>query len=272
MAAQAGTNLANVSFNYKAGRAAPADKAGGTAPAESVSRAATPAERFDASGSSAPVRQGMLSAVAVRRAAVLAFAIAAASGITAALLTDPRLLWVGVAGVTAGWGYSAPPIRLAYRALGVITVFMFFGPAMVLGTHYLATGASSSAAAVVALAIGLLAANVMHVNDLRDLESDREHGKHTLAAIIGRPASIALIVAMVIGAAATIVVAVSLGTLPRTAFAALLGAPLAWRELRVVACERDFAALNRAWFLAVKLHGASGGLLIAGLVIAATIH
>lgn len=250
VAAQAGTNLTNVSFNYKAGTAA------------------RPGAHLDAQGSSAPVRAGLLSRGHVRHGAYLMFAVAIVAGVCAALLVDARLLWLGLGGVLAGYFYAAPPLRLAYRALGVATVFLFFGLGMVVGTHFIAARTITGGAWAVAIAVGLLAADVMHTNDLRDFNGDVANGKRTLSALIGRPAASALLAAMVLGAYLVIVGAVWRQLLPRTALLVVASAPLAVRQLRLVMRERDPARLNGAWFLGVKLHTTFGVLLILGLLLA----
>jgi 1,4-dihydroxy-2-naphthoate octaprenyltransferase len=250
VAAQAGTNLTNVSFNYKAGAVA---KRGA---------------HVDPNGSSAAVRAGVLTPMQVRAGATVMFTIAAVAGVAATVLVDPRLLWLGVAGIGAGYFYAAPPLRLAYRALGVVTVFLFFGLAMVLGTYFIAARTLSPGVWAVAMSVGLLAADVMHTNDLRDYDGDVSHGKRTLSAIIGRDAANLLLLAMVVAAYGIVLAAALAGALPKTTLLVFASMPLAVKQLRLVFRERDPGVLNGAWFLGVKLHTAFGVLLIAGLVLA----
>src|SRR5271166_6055426 len=129
VAIQAGTNLTNVSYNYK----------GGTGPG---------GLQADPRGSSAVVRFGLLTPEVVRRGGFLCFAVGIFCGLTLAWLCGPVILWIGVPAVIAGYSYAGPPLRLGYLALGVVTVFVFMGPVMVCGAYYvMALHFSSSALA-----------------------------------------------------------------------------------------------------------------------------
>lgn len=250
VAVQAGTNLTNVFHNYKATSARPS---GGL---------------FDPQGSSAPVRLGLLAPVAVRRAAMLCFGIGLLAGVALTAQFGWRILAMGVPGLLAGYFYAAPPIRLAYLGLGVVTVFLFMGPVMVMGTYWVETGTISSAALMASISIGLLAAGIMHVNDIRDYASDVAHGKRTLSIAIGRSGASGLLVAMNITAYLLIVVGAIAQLLPWTVLAVLVTIPGAVMQSRLVIRERDPVVLNDAWFLGVKLHTQFGVLLIVALLIA----
>jgi 1,4-dihydroxy-2-naphthoate octaprenyltransferase len=247
---QAGTNLINVSFNYKAG-------------------IATPGFSADPRGSSAPVRMGLLTPEQVRRGALVCFGLGMGCGLVLAWLCGWQILAVGLPAVAAGYSYGAPPLRTAYRGAGVITVLLFMGPAMVLGSYFVVTLHLAAGAAWASLAIGLLAAAIMHTNDLRDYAGDVAHGKRTLATLLGRePASHALL-AMVLIAWLAIGLAVVTHTLPWPVLVTLVTLPRALALVRMVYVERDAARLNAAWFRGVQLHSEFGVLLIAGLLAAA---
>ena len=251
VAAQAGTNLMNVSYNWKAGAGAP----GGAL--------------VDPRGSSAPVRAGLLSAGDVRRGAYVCFAVSVLAGAALAWLVDLRLLWLGVPGLLAGYFYAAPPVRLAYLGLGVIMVFVFMGPAMVAGSYWVATGRVSGGAWAAAIAVGLTAAAVMHVNDVRDFAGDVAHRKRTLSTMIGRAGASWLMALMLAGAYGAVVVAVMRRALPVATLAVLVSLPMAAKLARLVFAERDPVRLNEAWFLGVRLHTAFGVLLVGALIGAA---
>lgn len=252
VAAQAGTNLVNVSYNYK-GRGGPA-------------RAA-----FDPRGSSAPVHTGLVSATQVRNAGLLCFGVSIAAGAPLIYLRGAAILALGIPGILAGFFYAAPPFRLAYRALGVITVFVFMGPVMVAGTYYVAAGQVSTAALLASLPIGLLAAGVMHTNDLRDFESDVRFGKRTLSTLLGRQGAAYLHVAMLGAAYAIVGWSVATGALPWLTSIVIVTVPVALNQARLVLRERDTAPLNEAWFRGVQLHTQFGLLLIGSLLASATL-
>jgi 1,4-dihydroxy-2-naphthoate polyprenyltransferase len=247
VAIQAGTNLINVANNYKA-----ADRAG-------------PA--VDPLGSSAPVRTGLLDPEQVRHGAWLAFAIGTVAGLALVALCGWPILFIGVPAIAAGYSYGAPPLRLAYRGLGVITVFVFMGPAMVAGSYFVAALRLSSAALVVSVPIGLLAAAIMHANDLRDYESDVVNGKRTLATRIGRHAAIRALAGMVGIAYMTLVAAALLHAVPMLTLIVLMTLPNAFRLVRSAQTSTDPASLNATWFMGVRLHTQFGVLLVVALVL-----
>jgi len=252
VAIQAGTNLINVAHNYKAGVASPGFVA-------------------DPRGSSAPVRMGLLSPDRVRRGAHVCFAAGMIAGLVLVWLCGWPILAIGVPAVAAGYFYGAPPLRLSYRGLGVPTVLVFMGPVMVMGSYFVVTGGTSAGAAAAAFAVGLTAAAIMHVNDLRDYASDVGHGKRTIATLVGRDAASRVLLAMVGCAYLLLVLAVVTGALPWPVLITLVTLPRGISLLRVVHVEREPARLNAAWFRGVQLHTEFGVLLIAGLLLSAAL-
>jgi 1,4-dihydroxy-2-naphthoate octaprenyltransferase len=93
---------------------------------------------------------------------------------------------IGIASVIAGAIYTAGPRPVAYSGWGEAFVIVFFGLVAVGGMYYLHTGTLHSSALIAGAALGLLAAAVLVVNNLRDIESDRRIGKNTLAVRRGR--------------------------------------------------------------------------------------
>lgn len=254
-AAQAGTNLTNVSHNYKAGVAA-GDEPSGFEP--------------DPEASSAVVWSGRLAPDRVRRAAHLCFGVTAAAGITLTALCGWEILALGIPGVAAGYFYAAPPLRLAHRGLGVPTVFVFMGPVMVAGSAFTVTLDLSLPALAASVPVGLVAAGIMHVNDLRDFGADLAHGKTTVSTLLGwGPA--ATLLAWIDGLAfASVGAGTALGLLPWTVLLVLPTIPLAVKQLRLVR-QRTPASLESAWREGVKLHTAFGVLLVVGLAAGAVL-
>jgi 1,4-dihydroxy-2-naphthoate polyprenyltransferase len=121
----------------------------------------------------------------VLAAAVGCFAIASASGLALAALTSWWLLLIGAAAVAAAWFYTGGKRPYGYRALGELSVFVFFGLAAVAGTAYVQMLTLTWLPWAAAAAIGLLACALLVVNNLRDIPTDSESGKRTLAVVLG---------------------------------------------------------------------------------------
>jgi len=136
-----------------------------------------------------PVRaaaSGLVSPGSVRLAAIIAFAIAAVSGLALSLLTDPRLIFLGAAAILAAWLYTGGPRPYGYIGLGEVFTFIFFGLVATAGTVYVLLLQIPPETWWLASALGCMACAILGVNNLRDIESDRRAGKMTLAARLGR--------------------------------------------------------------------------------------
>lgn len=111
-----------------------------------------------------------------------------------ALLVGLYLVWVGgwpivavgLVSLLCAVAYTGGPYPLGYNGLGEIFVFVFFGPVAVAGTVYVQSHAWSPAALLAGVPIGLLCANILVVNNVRDFETDAKAGKRTLAVRFGR--------------------------------------------------------------------------------------
>lgn len=133
--------------------------------------------------------QGWLSARAVRRGALLCFALAVAGGVYLVTVGGWPIMAIGFFSVVAGWAYSGGFKPIAYTAMGEVFVFLFFGLAAVVGSHWLQALAPASAPWIAGAMMGFMAAAVLMVNNYRDLEQDEAAGRRTLAIVLGRRVS-----------------------------------------------------------------------------------
>ncbi len=131
------------------------------------------------------VASGLASASAVKKAALLSFGVAAVAGLAIALSTSLWLLVVGAAAIAAGWFYTGGPRPYGYMGLGEVFVFVFFGLVATAGTTYAAIESVTALSLVMGSAVGSLACALLVINNLRDIPTDREVGKQTLAVRLG---------------------------------------------------------------------------------------
>ena len=131
------------------------------------------------------VASGLASPSAVKRAAMLSFGVAAVAGLAIALSTSLVLLLVGAAAIAAGWFYTGGPKPYGYLGLGEVFVFVFFGLVATAGTTYAAIETITALSLVIGSAVGALACALLVINNLRDIPTDREVGKKTLAVRLG---------------------------------------------------------------------------------------
>ncbi len=195
-------------------------------------------------------------------AALASFAVAAVAGLVLSLLTSPYLLLVGVAALAAAWGYTGGKNPYGYRGLGEISVFVFFGLVAVIGTTYVQTEHLSGLAVGGGIASGSLACAILVTNNLRDIPTDVDSGKRTLAVRLGDARSRLLYQVLLV---VPFLVSVAVAPFYLGSLLALLALPLALGPLKLVrggAVGRDLVAVLQA---TGKLQLAYGVLLAVGL-------
>ncbi|HHX47189.1 MULTISPECIES: 1,4-dihydroxy-2-naphthoate polyprenyltransferase [Brevibacterium] len=122
----------------------------------------------------------------VKRAAFIFFGLAGVSGIVLILISQAWwFLIVGAAAVAAAWFYTGGKRPYGYMGLGEVFVFVFFGLVATLGTMWMQVGHLSLSGWAGAVSIGSLASAVLMVNNLRDIPTDIEADKITLAVRMG---------------------------------------------------------------------------------------
>ena len=165
MLAQIASNFGNEYFDYKNG-----------------------IDRKGRDGFRRGVTEGDISPKAMKYATFGTLAIAAAVGCTMLFYADWWIIPIGIAIGIFALAYSAGPYPLSHHGLGDVAVIVFFGVAPVTLTCYLQQGSWESIATSLptSIAIGLLAANVLIVNNYRDMDDDRAVNKNTTVVIFGR--------------------------------------------------------------------------------------
>jgi len=159
---------------------------GRAVPPESTSDSVTAGKAMPSRGPARLVASGVNPRKVLAAAGVNAL-IACLCGLVVIVLTGYWwFILVGIACLVAGWCYVGGKHPYGYHYLGEIFVFVFFGLVATCGTMFALTGTISPNGLLGGTAAGLIAVTVLCVNNLRDIESDREHGKHTWMTALGR--------------------------------------------------------------------------------------
>ncbi len=218
------------------------------------------------------VASGTASASAVRRAALLSFGVAGVVGLALAWATSWWIILVGAACLAAGWFYTGGPRPYGYAGLGELFVFVFFGLVATVGTFYVQTlRIDEPVVWFAAAAVGLLATALLLANNLRDIATDAESGKHTLAVRVGRRSAGRLYVACVVlpfvGVLAWALWSVvgHEAVHPAVAFLPLLALPLVVPPVRLVGSDASGRALLPVLAATGRLQLVFGGLLAGAL-------
>jgi len=204
--------------------------------ASDAARGADPAHRIG------PPRMVALGVISPRRmwvATWLAVAVAGAAGLYLASLAGPVVWVIGAASVLPMPAYVGGPVPYGYRGLGEAAVFVFFGLVATVGTRFVFDRSAPSEAWLAGVIMGMLAAAILVANNLRDLDTDAEAGKRTLAVMLGREATRALYAALTAGAPILTAALAVVGRFPPLTALSLLFLPFAWSLARTARTTRS---------------------------------
>ncbi|UCE54088.1 MAG: 1,4-dihydroxy-2-naphthoate octaprenyltransferase [Desulfobacterales bacterium] len=179
-----------------------------------------------------PLLEGKLSTKSVLKAAYFLYGAATIIGLFLAVTRGWHLLWIGLIGTLASLTYTAPPLKYKYSALGEVSVFLMWGPLMVMGSYFVQRQAFSASAFWISLPFGMLVALVLLANNIRDVSQDRSKGILTLPIVIGQRNGLRLYIALVVLAYLGIIGMSIAGPLYLWSLIVLLSLPLALRLLR----------------------------------------
>lgn len=204
------------------------------------------------------------SPTTVRTAAFACFGVAAVAGVALSATSSWWLVLFGIAAVAAAWFYTGGPRPYGYAGFGEVFVFVFFGLLAVLGTAYVQALRIGWSAVVTAVGVGLLACALLMVNNLRDIPTDTQAGKRTLAVILGDRLSRSMLLLMLAGAYLAVLV---VGLFHPWCLLALASAVLAIGPVRTVRSGATGGRLIPALATIGRLEVAYAALLLIGFII-----
>lgn len=212
------------------------------------------------------VGSGLARPTTVKRAAFGFLGLGGLAGLVLSATSAPWLILVGVACILAAWFYTGGRTPYGYRGFGEVAVFVFFGLVAVIGTQFTQLGSVTWYAVVAAVAVGSFSCAVNLTNNLRDIPSDAESGKITLAVRLGdsRTRGLHAVLELLVPLLAT------LALIPATPWAllGLLALPVAWKANAPVRARAIGAGLIPALTMAGMAMLAWSVLVSAGFVIA----
>jgi 1,4-dihydroxy-2-naphthoate octaprenyltransferase len=224
----------------------------------------------DAEDRLGPVRVtagGLVPPQQVLIATYVSFGLAVLAGIYLIAVAGWQLLLVGAASIAAGVLYTGGPRPYGYEGLGELFVFLFFGVVAVAGSYFVQVTHLSWEAFALSVPVGLLAAAILVVNNIRDIDTDRRAGKLTLAVRLGRPRTRTMYAVMLAVAYLLAPVTWLFGPLSAWLMLCWLTSPLALSLARTVARHTDGPTLNRALAKTGMLQLSFCVLLSAGLLL-----
>jgi len=222
--------------------------------------AVAPEDRSPFSGGKRVLVDGLLSRGQVLAIAAVAYGLAVAAGLAIVAAREPRVLWVGAAGLGLAFFYHAPPLKLSYRGFGELAVAACYGPLIATGAYLVQRGEITADVVLPSLPLGMMVAAFLWINEFPDYAGDRVAGKRNLVVRLGRRRASRAFFVLVACAYASVALLPAAGA-PSGVLLGLLGAPLALRAAwRLMARHDTTSAIApaQAWTLGSFLLLAAG--------------
>jgi 1,4-dihydroxy-2-naphthoate octaprenyltransferase len=210
---------------------------------------------------------GLVPPKQVLIATYVSFGLAVLAGVYLIVVAGWLLLVIGAASILAGVLYTGGPRPYGYEGLGELFVFLFFGVVAVAGSFFVQVKHLHWEAFALSVPVGLLAAAILVVNNIRDIDSDRRASKRTLAVKLGRARTRGLFAVVVYLAFLLAPVTWIFGPVKPWVMLTWLALPLAAALVRIVRTHTDGPSLNGALARSGMLQLAFCVLLSAGLLL-----
>ncbi|MBI4566542.1 MAG: prenyltransferase [Planctomycetes bacterium] len=145
-----------------------------------------PEDRSPFSGGKRVLVDGLLTRRQTKVVAAVGFLLGIAIGLWIVAVREPRVLWVGFAGVALAYLYNGAPARLSYRGLGELAVGLAYGPFIAAGAYLVQRNSLSPRVVLASIPLGLMIAAFLWINEFPDYHADRRAGKRNLVVRLGR--------------------------------------------------------------------------------------
>jgi 1,4-dihydroxy-2-naphthoate octaprenyltransferase len=183
------------------------------------------------------------------------------------MIPENKVILFGAAGILCGILYTATPVKLSYRGLGEIFLFIAFGPLTVMGAYLCQTGEVSLFAFFLSIPAGLLVLAILLVNEVLDLEWDAKAGKRTLIVRLGQGRAYVLFLVVYLAAFVAIAARIAGQALSLWAALAFIPPALALRGLVPSRALATRASLINASRLTILTQVAATAILAASYLV-----
>ncbi len=241
---QVGANLANDCFDYVKGADIP-ERRGPVRVAQS----------------------GLIALPRLRLGIAITFALTVVIGAYLVSVGGWPLVGLGLASLLSALLYTGGPYPIGYHGLGDLFVFVFFGLAGVCGTYYVQALSIKPLIVAASIPVGTLTVAILVINNLRDIETDRQTGKRTLAVVIGPDKTRLEYVLLLVAAYLVPTLIWLFGASSGWILLPWLSLPLAVHLVHSVYVPNEGSALNKALAATARLDLVFCILLAAGIVL-----
>ena len=219
------------------------------------------------SGGSRVIQDKLIKPRSILIAGISSFVIVSLVGLYFVIFVNLHLLWFGLAAVLLGYFYTASPLRLAYRGLGEILVFLKAGPLAVCGSYLLFTGNITLEAVLISIPQGLLLTAILLINEFPDYEADKLAGKRHVIVRIGREKARIFYAVLITAIYLSVLIPIILQLMPIYLLAIFITLPLAIQAVSTAFKNyNDERAILPAQAKTILLTLASGIFIVAGYI------
>jgi 2-carboxy-1,4-naphthoquinone phytyltransferase len=181
---------------------------------------------------------------------------------------DPTVIILVLLCCALGYSYQGPPFRFGYLGLGEIICFVTFGPLAIAAAYYSQTRAFTDSAIAASIFIGITTSIILFCSHFHQVKDDLAAGKLSPIVRLGTAKGAKVLTGSVISVFILVFVFVSLGLFPLPTILTFVSFPFAWQLIDLVSKNHDLPELVRtSKYIAVRLHFASGLLLIIGYLL-----
>ncbi len=209
---------------------------------------------------------GLITVTEMKWAIFITFFTTLLLGMYLVYLAGWVIFLVGILSIFAGIAYTAGPYPLAYNGLGDIFVFIFFGFVGTVGTYFVQALEINSFVVWASIPVGALITNILVVNNYRDVDEDKMHGKNTLAVKFGRKFTRLQYLSFMILSYAILIIVYFTYKQSYYIFLPLLSFPLAVKLIKMIYTLQG-TELNKTLELTAKLSAIYGLLFAIGILI-----
>ena len=219
------------------------------------------------------MQKGAITQAQMKRALIITVALICVSGLALLIASWQSMqdfigfLVLGLLSIVAAITYTVGTKPYGYIGLGDISVLIFFGWLSVIGSWYLQSHTVEAIMFLPATACGLLATAVLNVNNMRDIDSDRENGKNTLAVRLGPVNARRYHACLLAGAPLCLALFVLLEVHSLWGWMFILAAPLLVKQARFILSHLDPVDMRPMLERTVKGAILTNLLFVAGIVI-----
>jgi len=207
----------------------------------------------------------LIPAWKVKWVSFASFFVAAIAGLILALAINFWIVAIGIAAIIAAWFYTGGSSPYGYLGFGEVSVFVFFGLVATVGSAFVQSEKIELLPILSGIGVGSLATGLLVVNNLRDIGTDQEVGKKTLAVRIGEQKTRLLYAFLVIAAVGVYALIGLIYCYP--ALISLIACPIALKLAYQVYAKADSTDLIKVLEMTAKVHLFSGFLFALGLMV-----